>query len=96
MGVRISVVQVKGRYARSGMGQGTGQGSENSPPHQAGERGQPRGVVTLIRSGGSVLGTPHLRTPGPEKPRREFSGGPVTKTLRFHCQGCRFDPWSRT
>lgn len=63
---------------------------------QAGERGQPRGVVTLIPSGESVLSTPHFRTPGPEKPRREFSGGPVTKTLRFHCQGCRFDPWSRT
>ena len=25
---------------------------------------------------------------------RDFSGGPVVKTLRFHCRGHRFDPWS--
>ena len=23
----------------------------------------------------------------------DFSGGPVVKTLRFHCRGHRFDPW---
>ena len=23
----------------------------------------------------------------------EFSGGPVVKTLRFHCRGHRFNPW---
>ena len=22
-----------------------------------------------------------------------FPGGPVVKTLRFHCRGCGFDPW---
>ena len=25
---------------------------------------------------------------------RDFSGGPVVKTLHFHCRGCGFDPWS--
>ena len=25
---------------------------------------------------------------------RNFSGGPVVKTLHFHCSGCGFDPWS--
>ena len=25
----------------------------------------------------------------------EFSGGPVVRTLHFHCQGPVFDPWSR-
>ena len=25
--------------------------------------------------------------------RRDFPGGPVVKTLRFHCRGHRFDPW---
>ena len=25
---------------------------------------------------------------------RDFSGGPVVKTLCFHCRGCGFDPWS--
>ena len=24
---------------------------------------------------------------------REFSGGPMVRTLHLHCQGCRFDPW---
>ena len=24
----------------------------------------------------------------------DFPGGPVVKTLRFHCQGREFDPWS--
>ena len=23
---------------------------------------------------------------------RDFSGGPVVKTLNFHCRGCRFGP----
>ena len=23
-----------------------------------------------------------------------FPGGPVVKTLRFHCRGCGFDLWS--
>ena len=23
-----------------------------------------------------------------------FPGGPVVKTLHFHCRGHRFDPWS--
>ena len=25
---------------------------------------------------------------------REFPGGPVVRTLRFHCRGPGFDPWS--
>ena len=25
---------------------------------------------------------------------REFSGGPVVKSLCFHCQGPGFNPWS--
>ena len=25
---------------------------------------------------------------------RDFPGGPVIKTPRFHCRGHRFDPWS--
>ena len=25
---------------------------------------------------------------------REFPGGPVVRTLSFHCQGRRFSPWS--
>ena len=25
---------------------------------------------------------------------RDFPGGPVVKTLHFHCRGCGFDPWS--
>ena len=25
---------------------------------------------------------------------RDFPGGPVVKTLRFHCRGHGFDPWS--
>ena len=25
---------------------------------------------------------------------RDFPGGPVVKTLRFHCRGYRSDPWS--
>ena len=24
----------------------------------------------------------------------DFPGGPVVKTLHFHCRGHRFDPWS--
>ena len=24
----------------------------------------------------------------------EFPGGPVVRTLGFHCQGCGFNPWS--
>ena len=24
---------------------------------------------------------------------REFPGGPVVRTPRFHCRGCRFNPW---
>ena len=24
----------------------------------------------------------------------DFPGGPVVKTLRFHCRGHGFDPWS--
>ena len=23
----------------------------------------------------------------------DFPGGPVVRTLHFHCRGCRFDPW---
>ena len=23
----------------------------------------------------------------------DFPGGPVVATLRFHCRGCRVDPW---
>ena len=23
----------------------------------------------------------------------DFPGGPVVKTLCFHCRGCRFSPW---
>ena len=26
---------------------------------------------------------------------RDFPGGPVVKTPRFHCKGSGFDPWSR-
>ena len=26
---------------------------------------------------------------------RDFSGGPVVRTLCFHCRGHRFDPWSQ-
>ena len=25
---------------------------------------------------------------------RDFPGGPVVKTLHFHCRGYGFDPWS--
>ena len=25
----------------------------------------------------------------------DFPGGPVVKTLCFHCRGHKFDPWSR-
>ena len=25
---------------------------------------------------------------------KEFPGGPVVRTLHFHCRGHRFDPWS--
>ena len=25
---------------------------------------------------------------------REFPGSPVARTPHFHCQGCRFNPWS--
>ena len=25
---------------------------------------------------------------------RDFSGGPVVKSLRFHCMSCEFKPWS--
>jgi len=25
---------------------------------------------------------------------RDFPGGPVSKTLHFHCKGHGFDPWS--
>ena len=25
---------------------------------------------------------------------REFPGGPVVRTLCFHCRGCGFNPWS--
>ena len=25
---------------------------------------------------------------------QDFPGGPMVKTPRFHCKGCRFDPWS--
>ena len=25
---------------------------------------------------------------------REFPGSPVVRTLRFHCKGHGFDPWS--
>ena len=28
------------------------------------------------------------------KVTREFPGGPVVRTLCFHCWGCRFHPWS--
>ena len=28
-----------------------------------------------------------------KKQNREFPGGPVVKTLHFHCKGHRFDPW---
>ena len=24
----------------------------------------------------------------------DFAGGPVAKTLSFHCRGCGFNPWS--
>ena len=27
---------------------------------------------------------------------REFPGGPLVRTPSFHCQGPRFNPWSRT
>ena len=69
MGVRNSVVQVNGRYVRSGVGQGRGHGSESSPlvRGQAGDRGQPRGVVTAIPSGQSVLGPPPPPNPRPRK-----------------------------
>ena len=23
-----------------------------------------------------------------------FPGGPVVKTLQYHCRGCEFNPWS--
>ena len=26
--------------------------------------------------------------------RGDFPGGPVVKTLHFHCRGLGFDPWS--
>ena len=29
-----------------------------------------------------------------EKSLVDFPGGPVVKTLRFHCRGHGFDPWS--
>ena len=29
-----------------------------------------------------------------ENKQRDLPGGPVVKTLRFHCRGRRFDPWS--
>ena len=32
---------------------------------------------------------------GIKKQTREFSGGPVVRTLRFHCQGSGFDPPDR-
>ena len=32
--------------------------------------------------------------PGNEHDHRGFPGGPVVKTLPFHCGGPRFDPWS--
>ena len=27
------------------------------------------------------------------KPSGDFAGGPVVKTLGFHCRGCGFDSW---
>ena len=29
-----------------------------------------------------------------ENQQGEFPGGPVVRTLCYHCQGCRFNPWS--
>ena len=30
-----------------------------------------------------------------KEPTEDFPGGPVVKTLRFHCRGLKFDPWPR-
>ena len=35
-----------------------------------------------------------LNSPAKEPMSREFPGGPVVKTLRFHCRGPGFGPWS--
>ena len=48
--------------------------------------------LTTIRSGqGEAKG---LREEAIQKIRKQktFPGGPVFKTLSFHCRGCRFDP----
>ena len=31
--------------------------------------------------------------PGGKKGMRDFPGGPVVRTLCFHCRGPRFNPW---
>ena len=30
-----------------------------------------------------------------EEVKEDFPGGPVVETLRFHCSGHGFNPWSR-
>ena len=30
-----------------------------------------------------------------EEVKEDFPGGPVVETLRFHCRGHGFNPWSR-
>ena len=42
----------------------------------------------------SSLGPPSV-LPVKMEHSRNFPGGPVIKTLSFHCRGPRFDPWSR-
>ena len=44
----------------------------------------------LIRVRGAVKLAPIIYL----KISRDFHGGPVAKTLGFHCRGPVFDPWS--
>ena len=47
-------------------------------------------------SGGGYMGVSCITLIYPlfKTVNRDFPGGPVVKTLRFHCTGYSFDPWS--